>query len=76
MTSLPNEVTQDAYAANGESLLLSQPESQLSQHVINENDVIVEKLHIHYGLKEKVMMDSSAFICIYDLPPLLQLILY
>lgn len=49
--SIPNEVTQDAYALGGESLLLSQPQPQ---HVINESDIIVEKMHIHYGLKDKV----------------------
>ena len=57
---MPNEVTQDAYAGGGESLLLSQPEppSSLSQYVINESDIIVEKLHIHYGLKDKVRPTS------------------
>ena len=49
--SMPNEVTQDAYALGGESL--SQPQPQ-PQHVINESDIIVEKMHIHYGLKDKV----------------------
>jgi hypothetical protein len=47
--SIPNEVTQDAYALGGESQSQPQP-----QHVINESDIIVEKMHIHYGLKDKV----------------------
>ena len=50
---MPNEVTQDAYALGGESLSQSQSQPQ-PQHVINESDIIVEKMHIHYGLKDKV----------------------